>query len=117
MCRDIFNLRLTGEERPDRADSGSSASPEDSDSSANEGERGASLWLRSSTRFDLMSMWWISGGGVRLNKPVHHTTVPLPSSGNGYNPPGHNPLRHNLPLTKSPLNVRFIDLGEVTVYK
>jgi len=52
MCRDTFNLRLTGDERPERADSGSWASPEDSDSSAKEGERGASLRMWSSTMFD-----------------------------------------------------------------
>jgi len=51
ICRDTVNLRLTagaGDVRPDRAGSGSSAADEASDSSANVGDRGATLRSRSS---------------------------------------------------------------------
>jgi len=75
ICRDTVNLRLTGDgdgdARPDRAASGSDAAVDASDSSANDGDRGAVLSSRSPNTTGLTSTWWISGGGVRLNTPVN----------------------------------------------
>ena len=80
MWRDTVNFLLTGgagapgDARPDLVDSGSWASPDDRDSSAKDGDHGATLWSRSSTRFDSTSTGWHSGGGVRLNRPAGQRT-------------------------------------------